>query len=139
AVRAGVQVLDIDPPALVRRGDGRRRTETLAGMSADGDVAHEVRRRGAVPVAVLASAGIAVPGEAGAAVTGAGTGERDAGTGEGGGHDRDRDPAGLPEGIVRVRDLLVDAGRLTTWAQALAEAVEAETAADPLSPGISGK
>ncbi|HLS32282.1 MAG TPA: selenocysteine-specific translation elongation factor, partial [Brevibacterium sp.] len=38
AVRAGVQVLDIDPPALVRRGDGRRRTETLAGMSADGDV-----------------------------------------------------------------------------------------------------
>src|SRR5699024_10629784 len=127
AVRAGVQVLDIDPPALVRRGDGRRRTETLAGMSADGDVAHEVRRRGAVPVAVLASAGIAVPGETGA------------GTGEGGGHDRDQDPAGLPDGIVRVRDLLVDAGRLAGWAQALATTVEAETAADPLSPGISGK
>src|SRR5699024_6057960 len=33
AVFAGVQVLDVDPPALTRRGDGRRRGEALTHMS----------------------------------------------------------------------------------------------------------
>ena len=127
AVRAGVQVLDVDPPELARRGDGRRRAETLAGMSAAGDLAHEVRRRGAVPVAVLTSRGIAVPGDSGD------------GSGQRGTQDRDPDPGGLPDEIVRVRDLLVDAERLESWARTLREAVVADHAEDPLSAGLTGK
>ena len=136
AVRAGVQVLDVDPPALARRGDGRRRAETLAGMSAEGDLLHEVRRRGAVPVALLTSLGVAVP-EDGAA-SGADGGRR--GFEKTGSHDREPHPASaLPEGVVRVRDLLVDAERLDAWAAALGDAVEADHSADPLSPGLTGK
>src|SRR5699024_3569949 len=62
AVVAGVQVPDVDPPELARRGDGRRRAEALAGMDPRGDLAAEVQRRGAVPVSVLEARGFAVPG-----------------------------------------------------------------------------
>jgi len=44
----GALVLDADPPALRRRGDGSRRAATLVRMDADGDVVAEVARRGAV-------------------------------------------------------------------------------------------
>lgn len=47
-VLGGVRVLDADPPALRRRGDGARRAAALAGMGPDGDLAAEVARRGAV-------------------------------------------------------------------------------------------
>ena len=127
AVRAGVQVLDVDPPGLARRGDGRRRAETLAAMSAGGDLLHEVRRRGAVPAAVLTSLGIPVPDEPGE------------GSGRSGPHDRDPDPAGLPDGILRVGDLLVDAERVESWARTLRDAVVADHAEDPLSAGLTGK
>ncbi len=110
AVYAGVQVLDVDPPELARRGDARRRAEQLADMRPEGDLATEVRRRGAVPVSVLGSAGLEVP-----------------------------DDGALPAGVRRVRDVLVDEERLASWAQALGEAVRAELAADPLSPGLTGK
>ena len=110
AVYAGVQVLDVDPPELARRGDARRRAEQLADMRPEGDLATEVRRRGAVPVSVLGSAGLEVP-----------------------------DDGALPSGVRRVRDVLVDEERLASWAQALGEAVRAELAADPLSPGLTGK
>src|SRR5699024_7299307 len=36
SVRTGVQVLDVDPPALDRRGDGARRREQLASMPPGG-------------------------------------------------------------------------------------------------------
>lgn len=133
AVRAGVQVLDVDPPELARRGDGRRRAETLAGMSAAGDLAHEVRRRGAVPVAVLTTLGLAVPGEGYADDVG-GTDRR-----EGGPSAADAGSRSLPDGVVRVRDMLVDAERLEVWSKTLTAAVEADRTADPLSPGLTGK
>jgi selenocysteine-specific elongation factor len=47
-ILGGLQVLDADPPPLVRRGDGARRAAVLAAMSPAGDVAHEVARRRAV-------------------------------------------------------------------------------------------
>jgi selenocysteine-specific elongation factor len=110
AVYAGVQVLDLDPPELARRGDARRRAEQLAAMRPEGDLTTEVRRRGAVLVSVLGSLGLEVPGD-----------------------------GALPAGVRRVRDVLVDEERLASWAQALGEAVRAELTANPLSPGLTGK
>ncbi|GAB2539215.1 selenocysteine-specific translation elongation factor [Brachybacterium huguangmaarense] len=61
AVLGGVRVLDVDPPALDRRGDGTRRASALAAMPADGDAMLEVSRRGAMREKDLRRAGIAVP------------------------------------------------------------------------------
>lgn len=61
AVRNGVQVLDVDPPVLDRRGDGARRRAVLESLPEGGDLALEVRRRGAVRVHVLARHGVALP------------------------------------------------------------------------------
>lgn len=61
SVRTGARVLDVDPPSLERRGDGRRREQALAAMSAGGDLSQEVARRGAVPEHVLRRYGLAVP------------------------------------------------------------------------------
>ena len=47
-ILGGASVLDADPPAITRRGDGRRRAATLVGMHPGGDVLLEVARRGAV-------------------------------------------------------------------------------------------
>lgn len=57
----GALVLDVDPPQLRRRGDGRRREAELATMAATGSIVHEVTRRGAMPAAQLEQFGIAVP------------------------------------------------------------------------------
>lgn len=59
SVLAGARILDVDPPALGRRGDGTRRAEVLAGMSPEGDALTEVARRGAVPVDELHRMGLA--------------------------------------------------------------------------------
>lgn len=150
AVYAGVQVLDVDPPALTRRGDGRRRAETLTHMSPEGDVLTEVRRRGAVPVPVLTSLGLSVPTGGGALAGGTPAGAGVVGVARASAGSTGGAPAGdsadgaapegdLPAGVVRVRDLLVDGERLTAWAKALTEAVAAELAADPLSFGLTGK
>lgn len=69
SVLAGAQVLDVDPPALDRRGDGRRRGETLADMDPAGDPAREVSRRGFVSAARMRRMGIDLPPEPPAGVT----------------------------------------------------------------------
>jgi selenocysteine-specific elongation factor len=61
AVLGGVQILDVDPPALTRRGAGRRRAEELATMDPRGDAGHETARRGAIRTDRLARRGITVP------------------------------------------------------------------------------
>lgn len=61
AVYAGVHVLDVDPPALDRRGDGARRAAVLQQMPLSGDALLEVQRRGAIPERVLRRRGIPVP------------------------------------------------------------------------------
>lgn len=48
-VLSGAGVLDPDPPALRRRGDGARRAAVLAGLQSGGDPVAEVVRRSAVP------------------------------------------------------------------------------------------
>ena len=63
AVRTGVRVLDVDPPAPARRGDGRRRQAVLEAMPEGGDLAGEVARRGAVSEQVVRRYGLAVPEE----------------------------------------------------------------------------
>ncbi|QCU77657.1 selenocysteine-specific translation elongation factor [Citricoccus sp. SGAir0253] len=60
-VFGGVRVLDVDPPALVRRGDGTRRARLLAGMPDGGDALGEIARRGAVRAAALDRLGLTVP------------------------------------------------------------------------------
>lgn len=61
SILGGVQVLDVDPPLLERRGDGARRGAALAALPASGDVAVEVARREAVRDDVLARFGLALP------------------------------------------------------------------------------
>ncbi len=63
-VLGGAQVLDADPPALRRRGDGARRSVALAGMDVAGDVAAEVARRGAVRESHLRRLGLLAGGAA---------------------------------------------------------------------------
>ena len=58
AVLAGAQILDVDPPALSRRGDSSRRAGALAAMSPGGDALTEVARRGAVRVQELRRMGV---------------------------------------------------------------------------------
>lgn len=58
SVFAGAQVLDVDPPALQRRGAAARRAAQLAGMGPGGDAALEVARRGAVRRSALQRMGV---------------------------------------------------------------------------------
>ena len=60
-VLGGVQVLDVDPPRITRRGDGARRSRTLEGMSAVGDLRPEILRREAAQGSRLERMGITVP------------------------------------------------------------------------------
>ena len=58
SVLAGAQILDVEPPALKRRGDSSRRADVLAAMSPGGDALTEVARRGAVRVEQLRRMGV---------------------------------------------------------------------------------
>src|SRR5882757_2636655 len=57
-IAAGLTVLDVRPPALTRRGSAARRAVELAGMTATGDPAAEVTRRGLVRRDELAAMGV---------------------------------------------------------------------------------
>ncbi|WP_340540904.1 selenocysteine-specific translation elongation factor [Nocardioides sp. GXZ039] len=105
----GAQVLDVDPPALRRRGDGARRAKQLAQVPRDGvpDVAAEVARRGAVTRAALRRLGVLT----------------------------DRSPR-VPHGVVVLGEWWCDPAALDRWAVALAALVERTHAADPLAVGV---
>lgn len=62
-VLAGVQILDVDPPALKRRGDSAKWAQSLAVMPPDGDALIEVARRGAVRVSQLRRMGVSSLGK----------------------------------------------------------------------------
>ena len=57
-VLAGVEVIDVAPPELNRRGDGTRRGQVLAGITDASDAGEQVRRRKAVRVEDLARQGL---------------------------------------------------------------------------------
>ncbi|PMB97842.1 selenocysteine-specific translation elongation factor [Brevibacterium luteolum] len=109
-VVAGVQVLDLDPPTLTRRGAGRRRAEALAELPAGGSLAAEVARRRAVRVETLRRFGFD---------TGALAGAR------------------LPAGVVAIGGWLATAEAVRTWASRLRELLAAHLRTDALSPGLS--
>jgi selenocysteine-specific elongation factor len=102
AVVAGVEVLDVLPPALRRRGAAARRAAELAEPDV-GTVAGELRRRGIVRIADLAAMGVA-------------RAEVDAVVADG---------------------WLVAPGRANEAVEALATAVRAHDAAEPLDPGLT--
>ncbi|NLS10984.1 selenocysteine-specific translation elongation factor [Nesterenkonia sp. MY13] len=60
-VLTGAEVLDVAPPALARRGDGNRRSATLAGMSSGGDFDEEISRRKAITADMLQRIGYQIP------------------------------------------------------------------------------
>jgi selenocysteine-specific elongation factor len=60
AVVAGLTALDVDPPALRRRGAAARRAAELAGVDGLPDEAGELRRRGAVRAGRLRAMGVPV-------------------------------------------------------------------------------
>ena len=59
-ITGGATVLDVDPPALRRRGAAKKRAETLAALSASNHLAVEVRRRGAMKTTTVSAMGIPV-------------------------------------------------------------------------------
>jgi selenocysteine-specific elongation factor len=63
-VAGGAVVLDVDPPALGRRGAARRRASELAEYPDTPDGAGELRRRGIVRESTLRAIGIEPPGPA---------------------------------------------------------------------------
>ncbi|WP_182358767.1 selenocysteine-specific translation elongation factor [Tomitella gaofuii] len=64
-IPAGAAVLDPSPPPLTRRGDARRRAETLAGQPERPDAGSELRRRGWARINDLRAWGVPVPEGAG--------------------------------------------------------------------------
>jgi len=61
AVAAGVRVLDLDPPALRRRGAAADRAKVLAGMGPSPDGRAELARRGAIQASRLLAIGVPTP------------------------------------------------------------------------------
>ena len=109
AVLAGALVLDVDPPALRRRGDGRRRTAELATRPATGDPAAEVARRGAVRLEQLRRLGVG----------GLGT------------------PPDEVEQVRQHDVWWVHRPALRAWARRLRQAVDRKLSEEPLAPGLS--
>ena len=107
SVLAGAVVLDVDVPALTRRGDAARRAAALATRPDAGDAAAEVERRGAIRVERLKSFGL----------TGL-----------------DRVPAGVV--AVGDGGWWLHPPALDRWAEALKRAVAAKLTAEPLAPGL---
>ncbi|MFR9803990.1 SelB C-terminal domain-containing protein [Pseudonocardia sp. RS010] len=105
AVLAGAVVLDVRPPALVRRGAAGRRADALAAPGF-GTAARELARRGVARAADLVAMG--VPPEQVAALR-----------------------------VPSAHGWLVDLGRAGVAVAALAEAVRAHDAAEPLDPGLT--
>ncbi|AMM32203.1 translation elongation factor [Sinomonas atrocyanea] len=108
SVLGGARVLDADPPALRRRGDGAQWAQRLAGMDPAGDVLGEVAARGAVEAQHLRRLGLLAD-----------------------------DDAEAPSGVEVLGGWWVHAPVLHAWQQRLRTAVEALQDRDPLAPGLS--
>jgi selenocysteine-specific elongation factor len=107
-VLGGARVLDADPPALTRRGDGARWAERLASMDPAGDVLGEVAARGAVQERHLRRLGLL-----------------------------SADDAGAPAGVQVLGEWWVHRPVLEAWQQRLRAALEALRERDPLAAGLS--
>ncbi|MDJ0456904.1 selenocysteine-specific translation elongation factor [Arthrobacter sp. NQ7] len=108
SVLGGARILDADPPALRRRGDGAHWAERLAGMDPDGDVLGEVAARKAVQLEHLRRLGLLS------------------------GHQPN-----VPPGVEVIDDWWVHAPVLEAWQQQLRNSVQELQDRDPLAPGLS--
>ncbi|NUT70886.1 selenocysteine-specific translation elongation factor [Pseudarthrobacter sp. C4D7] len=108
SVLGGARVLDADPPALRRRGDGAHWAERLAGMDPAGDVLGEVAARKAVQADHLRRLGL---------LSGNGT--------------------AAPDGVKVIDDWWVHAPVLEAWQHQLRSAVQVLQERDALAPGVS--
>jgi selenocysteine-specific elongation factor len=108
SVLGGARILDADPPALRRRGDGAHWAERLAGMDPAGDVLGEVAARGAVQVQHLRRLGLLPWHEADA-----------------------------PPGVRVFGAWWVHLPVLEAWQHRLRASVQALQERDPLAPGLS--
>ncbi|HET7475235.1 MAG TPA: selenocysteine-specific translation elongation factor [Dermatophilaceae bacterium] len=106
---AGALVLDADPPALRRRGAGRRRGADLARATGALDLEAEVGRRGAMRAEQAEALGLTVS---------------------------EADVARAPA-ITRHGGWLVATSAWRAWAAALATAVRTRAEADPLDPALT--
>ncbi len=106
AVASGVLVLDVDPPALRRRGAAAQRANVLRGATGRPDLAAEVRRRGAARRADLHALGMPVDSAA---------------------------LAGSP-GLRETGEWVVTDETWQQWRSALASVVDAHAARHPLDP-----
>ena len=125
-VSAGVQVIDVYPPELNRRGAARRRAEELALLadvspsdatttaaaspSPFTDPTAYVQRVGYVPVGKLQRAGFAVD-----------------------------DPAAPPQGIIAFRQWWIAAREITRWKNQLLVALDKHAQDNPLAAGMPRK
>ncbi len=107
-VLGGAQVLDADPPALRRRGDGARRARALGGMDAAGDIGIEVARRGVVQESYLRRLGLLSSGD-----------------------------TAIPAGVRVLDGWWVHGATYDAWQQRLRTAVDELHTRDPLAEGIS--
>lgn len=106
-VLAGLSVLDVRPPQLRRRGSAARRAAELTDMEPVPSATAELARRGWVRGADLVAMGVSRA-----------------------------DIAATRERVPAAGDWLVDPHRAAAAAAALAEAVAAHDASDPLDPGL---
>ena len=111
---AGALVLDADPPALGRRGAAAVRGRLLVSATGAPDVVTEVSRRGAARVSDLAALGI--PEQVLADAVG---------------------PGGTMTKLRRSGEWLVTPQQWGQWVHDLTSAVDANTVANPLDPGLS--
>jgi selenocysteine-specific elongation factor len=105
----GIVVVDVDPPALRRRGAAKVRAAELEEATEGPDVLAEVARRGSVTRARLAALGILDTS------------------------------AALPDGLLTVGEHIVDPAAWQRWRTELADAVDEHRAAAPLEPGLPAK
>ena len=108
SVLGGALILDADPPALRRRGDGVHWAQRLAGMDSAGDMLGEVASRGAVQEQHLRRLGLLSAHKAEA-----------------------------PSGIRVLGDWWVHAPLFEAWQHRLRAALQALQERDPLAPGLS--
>jgi selenocysteine-specific elongation factor len=103
----GALVLDIEPPALRRRGAARARADDLQSTTGSPDIHAEVARRGSTTRKHLAALGILPIDSA------------------------------LPDGLLQVGEHAVDTAAWERWRAELLDAVDRHRAATPLDQGLS--